>query len=161
MSATSAADVKDSDTITIDTRLLGEISIPAASVYTFPTGLPGFEAQTRFALIPAAGAHVFWLQSLDEPGLAFVMADPFVAIEGYEVDLKPSELRELGLEQASDALVFVIVTLPAVEQDSATANFRGPVVLNTRTRTGRQVVSAADTYDIHTPFNLRALVSGT
>lgn len=160
MSAPIAADVKDSESVAIDSLLLGEVSIPAASVYTFPNGLPGFENHTRFALIPAAGQHVFWLQSLDERSLAFVMADPFVAIDGYEVDLKPSELRELGLEQASDALVFVIVTLPAQEQDNATANFRGPVVLNTRTNMGRQVVSAADTYDIHTPFNLRALISG-
>lgn len=160
MSATTAADVRDGESVTIDSLLLGDVSVPATSVYSFPNGLPGFETHTRFALIPAAGRHVFWLQSLDERALAFVMADPFVAIEGYAVDLKPSELRELDLQDSADALVFVIVTLPAQEQEGATANFRGPVVLNTRTRVGRQVVSAADTYDIHTPFNLRALVTG-
>jgi len=157
MSVISAADTRDTDTVVVDSLLLGEVPVPAASVFAFPAGLPGFESHTQWALIPAAGNHVFWLQALDERALAFVMADPFVAIEGYEVDLKPSELRELSLEDASDALVFVIVTLPAQEKGEATANFRGPVVLNTRTRVGRQVVSAADRYDIHTPLNLRAL----
>lgn len=157
MSATSTADTRDADTVVVDSLLLGDVSVPAASVFAFPAGLPGFESHTRWALIPAAGSHVFWLQSLDERSLSFVMADPFVAIDGYEVDLKPSELRELSLQDASEALVFVIVTLPALESGEATANLRGPVVLNTRTRIGRQVVSAADTYDIHTPLNLRAL----
>jgi flagellar assembly factor FliW len=131
---------------TLDSAVLGQIAVPAASVYTLaPTGLLGLEQYTRFALVPAGREGVYWLQSVEEPGLAFVLADPFRAAAGYEADLPDAELAPLGEGKEGDFLVLVVVTLGGTGAPT-TANLRAPVVFNVATQRARQVVLPGDRF---------------
>ena len=138
--------------LTIDSPVLGALTLDADALYTFPLGLVGMEAARRFAVLDAERPGFSWLQSVDDPALVFVVADPFAVIPGYAVDIPDAELAPLGPATPADLLVLVIVTLGA--GGAATANLRAPLVLNVATRQGRQVVLADDRLSITEPLAL-------
>jgi flagellar assembly factor FliW len=124
----------------VRTTRFGVIDIAEDRVITFPKGLLGFSSNTRFCLLePGEDACFFWLQSLDEPGLAFVVTDPSMFINDYSVPVRPEQMVELKLGKLEDAQVFVVVN--KVEQ-TLTGNLQGPLIINTLTRTGEQMVLA-------------------
>lgn len=151
--STSSASSASSER-TIASRVLGDQSISTDAILTFPEGLHGFESSREFALVPAARDGFWWLQSTEEAGLAFLLADPFSVSPGYEVDLNAGDTKFLELASPDDALVLTVVTLPVSNDAVATTNLRGPIVINTLRRLGRQVVSAVDGFSLHTEFSL-------
>lgn len=146
-----------SPTVAVDSIVLGELQVPASSVFHFPKGLHGFDTYTEFALLPAAREGLFWLQALASRDVVFLLIDPFVASPGFEVDLGVTERASLQLECPMDVLVLAIVTLPVGNDTTATANFRGPIVLNARVRIAGQVMSAVQGHEVRTPVDLHAL----
>lgn len=143
--------------VSVDSLVLGQVLVAESAVFHFEHGLHGFEAHSRFALLPAAREGLYWLQSLDSREVAFLLIDPFAASPGFEVDLGVTERAALQLNDPAEALVLAIVTLPAGSDEMPTANYRGPVVLNAAKHVGGQVVSAVAGHDIRTPVNLHAL----
>lgn len=117
----------------INTRF-GPQSIDPESVLTFPNGLAGFEQLTRYKLFHEEGKPtVYWLQSVDDPGIQFPLATPDLFNVNYEILLSDEELETLELSDDRD--VAVLVTLARQEKSSGAAglraNFQGPVLLNT------------------------------
>ena len=108
---------------------------------TFPVGLPGFADLHRFALSRWGGEDSPYarLVSLDVPDVAFLVAPPEAFFDDYDVELPDEDARVLGLETEDDALVLVMITV-GEKAEEATANLLGPLVVNTRARTGLQVV---------------------
>jgi flagellar assembly factor FliW len=107
----------------------------------FRAGLPGFPGERRFALVRwgANEGPYSVLVDLDDTDIRFLVAPPALFFPQYEVDLDDQSVELLSLQDASEALVLMIVTLGEKPED-ATANLLGPVVINTRTREGLQVV---------------------
>lgn len=107
----------------------------------FRAGLPGFPGERRFALVRwgATEGPYSVLVDLDDNDVRFLVAPPALFFPGYHVDLDDQSVRLLDLQDADEALVLMIVTLGERPED-ATANLLGPVVINTRTREGLQVV---------------------
>ncbi len=138
----------------ISSRVLGDLALAPEQLFAFPEGLHGFESQQEFALVPAARDGFWWLQSATEAGLAFLLVDPFRASAGYELDLSPGDEQFLALDDASDALVLTIVTLPAEPGGTPTTNLRGPLVFNVAQQRARQVVSRNEAYAFHAPVSL-------
>lgn len=136
--------------LVIDSTVLGRLEVPKESVLTFPGGLPGFEGLRRFALVATAFAGVHWLQSVEDAGLAFLLADPFRVVEGYAVELPPGDLAPLGAVDPATPLL--VLAIAVIEQGlTATLNLQGPVVINPATRRGRQVVLADATWGMAYP----------
>ncbi|MEL6328907.1 MAG: flagellar assembly protein FliW [Planctomycetota bacterium] len=124
----------------VRTTRFGVIEIAEDRVITFPRGVLGFPEQTRFCLLqPGEDGCFFWLQSLDKPDLAFVVTDPTLFVPDYTVPVREEQLAELGLEREQDGQVFVIVNKV---DDQLTGNLQGPLVINTVSRTGEQLVLA-------------------
>jgi len=122
------------------TRPYGEIDLDERQRIGLPWGLLGFEDLHDWVLLDAAQPPFIWLQSLERPEIAFVLIDPLVFRPDYAPNADPAEVAGLELAAPDDALVFVIVTVPA-EGARMTANLQGPLLINRRTRTGCQVVS--------------------
>jgi flagellar assembly factor FliW len=134
----------------VRTTRFGVIEIAEDRVITLPKGLLGFPRATRFCLLePGDDACFFWLQSLDEPSLAFVVTDPSLFVTDYSVPLRPEQMSELGLSRLEDAQVFVIVN--KVDQQ-LTGNLQGPLVINTITRDGDQLVLAEKRWTTRHPL---------
>ena len=68
----------------IQSSRFGWLSVDDSRIMTFPRGLLGFPTHKRFALIQANSEnYFFWLQSIDDPALAFVVTDPGIFFKDY------------------------------------------------------------------------------
>ncbi len=141
-------------TQTISSLVLGEVHVTHDVVMHFSTPLWGFPSHTAFALLPAARSGLWWLQSMTGEGVTFLLADPFVLDQAYEIDLGETERQSLHIETPADALSLVMVSLPQQENEGATANFRAPLVFNVARRAGLQVVSRDEAHELRRPISL-------
>ena len=122
----------------IESTRFGRLTVDDERVITFPKGLLGFPNHTRFALIQTGEEnYFFWLQSVDEPNLAFVVTDPSIFFKDYQVPIKDETQAELALEDLSAAQVFVICNKV---DEWLTGNLLGPIVVNAQNRIAQQVV---------------------
>ncbi len=141
------------------TTRFGELDLPEEKVFTFPQGLIGFADVRRFALVDhPRGGPFQWLQSLDLPGLAFVITDPRIFFPGYSVPVRPEDLAPIGLETLDDAAVVVILVVPH-DARRITANLQGPIVINVKERLARQIVLEVPGYTTQHPIFPKAKVN--
>jgi flagellar assembly factor FliW len=131
-------ETEESGELEIQTTRFGRLTVNTERVITFPRGLLGFPERQRFALIQAGEEnYFFWLQCVEEPGLAFVVTDPGIFFKTYHVPLKEETQQELDLTDAAFAQTFVICNKVG---DWLTGNLLGPIVVNAANRTAQQVV---------------------
>ena len=134
----------------VRTTRFGVVQIAEDRVITFPKGLLGFSQCKRYCLLePGDDACFFWLQSLEEPGLAFLGTDPTLSVPDYSVPIRPEQMADMRLDKLEEAQVFVIVN--KVEQQ-LTGNLQGPLVVNTVTREGEQMVLAEKRWTTRHPL---------
>ncbi|HVO37924.1 MAG TPA: flagellar assembly protein FliW [Spirochaetia bacterium] len=125
----------------VRTKPYGEMEISDRQKISFPRGIFGFEELREFALLDARQAPFYWLQSLQRVEIAFVLIEPHFFRPDYTPDVEPAELQEIGIDSPDDMLVFAIVTIPE-DSSRMTANLQGPLLINRRSRVGRQSISA-------------------
>lgn len=124
----------------VRTTRFGTVTVADDRVIDFPRGLLGFSQRRRYCLLqPNDDACFFWLQSLEDPGLAFVVTDPALFVGDYSVPIRSEQMESLSLERLEDAQVFVIVNKVG---EALTGNLQGPLVVNTINRVGEQLVLA-------------------
>jgi flagellar assembly factor FliW len=115
------------------------IEIKESDILNFEQGLPGFEEEKQFVLIPMEGTPFSILQSVATTEIAFVTADPFVFFKDYDFELSTSVQEQLQIEKSTDVFVQVILTVSEPFEKS-TANLQAPIVINQQNNTGKQVV---------------------
>ena len=136
----------------VTTDRFGELEVEEDRVLSFPDALPGFAEAHRFVLVDVKDNDVFfWLQSVDDPTLAFLCANPWPFYPDYAPEVPDDDQTALELESAEDAMVLCILTVHR-EENRITANLLGPIVVNQRTRVGRQVVLFGDQYPVQAPL---------
>ena len=130
------------ETIALHTERFGDFEVPADRVLHFPEGLIGFRDARRFVLLEPTrpGSPFRCLVSLDVPELSFVVCDPTALWPGYAADLPPP-----ASGAAEDQAALAIVTVPQ-NATEMTANLMAPLILDSRTRTGRQMVLDSGRY---------------
>ena len=152
----------------IDTSRFGEIEIADDEVITFPDGLPGFAGRRSMVLIGGGnlpGLEVsdeyetlYWIQDTVDPDLAFLTLVPWEVYPDYDIDIDPSD-ADGG--DPDDLCVLSIVTVRRDNEEvRMTSNLLAPVVINTKTRTGRQVILNDQTWPVHAPLAESAAPSG-
>jgi flagellar assembly factor FliW len=103
--------------------------------------LPGFPGHRDYVLVAADAAGVlFWLQSVAPEGPRFLAVPAATFFPDYAPALPVAVLAELGLTDRLAAQLFCLVTVPAGDVASATANLRAPLVVGRDTHRARQVV---------------------
>ena len=124
----------------VRTTRFGTLEIAEDRVISFPKGLLGFTECRQFCLLePSDDACFFWLQSLEDPALAFVVTDPSFFVPEYSVPIREDQMVELKLPRLEDAQVFVIVNKYG---HTLTANLQGPLVVNLTNHRAMQLVLA-------------------
>jgi flagellar assembly factor FliW len=123
----------------IKTKALGTVSVVDKQIIELHEGFYGFGQFHRFALIDAEQKPFIWVQSVDDPGLAFLAIDPFLFRPDYEIDIDDSLLAPLSIESPSDVLVFALITVPA-NGGPITANLQGPLIINRKNNRALQAV---------------------
>lgn len=133
----------------------GSLEIQEDSVVDLGPGLLGFADARRFAIVDVEGDDTYvWLQSIEHSELAFLATQPWSFFPNYELDVPDETLEEIGLAEPGDSLVLVLLTThhDGDELLEVTANLLGPVVVNTQTLKGRQIVLAGDVYGTREPL---------
>ena len=129
---------------------VGEREISEDTIISFPRGLIGFEEHREFVLLPVADDSPFLLlQSLEDPRLGFLVADPYPFLENYQVQIDTPQRQLLKLTGDGQSAVLVTVTIPQNEPEKAKLNLSGPIILNTELRIGLQVPQVDTDYPSH------------
>lgn len=118
----------------------------------FPEGLFGFPECRHFLLHSAPRTGFYWMQSAEQPALAFMLADPFIYFEDYAVDLPADDGGALESGAATDIAVLVTVTLAGEAEGTCTVNLQGPLVFDVRRGVARQVVVNHPAYGVRQPL---------
>lgn len=138
------------------TRLFGTIDIEEEKIITLANGMIGLPEFRKFALIfdeekGKEESSVMWLQSMDDPQTAFPVVQPDRVIENYNPTVNDEILSPLG--PLAEEHLFVLVTLTAASDPEETSvNLKAPIVINTETRKGCQIIVEDDypvKYKIH------------
>lgn len=125
----------------VDTVRFGEIDVEEDKIVYFEQGIPAFEDEHEFIVIPYdAESPYYFMQSLSTPDLAFLLTVPFVFFPEYEFELDDTSLKELGIKRQEEVLLYVLITIPGGKVKDMTANLMAPVVINTTNMHARQVV---------------------
>ncbi|MEK7763293.1 MAG: flagellar assembly protein FliW [Nitrospirota bacterium] len=123
----------------------GPFDVPRESLLTFPSGLLGFPEWTSYVILDHdTDAPFKWLHCVEEASLAFVVIDPALFNQNYQVTISPEARVEVGGNETDELSLAVILTVPSDDPSAMTANLRGPLLLNHRTRLCKQLVLTED-----------------
>ena len=124
-------------------KILAEppLAEPAKTTIALPTGIIGFPRHRTAEIFHIPEQLPFqWLRLQGPSELHFVIVEPTGIVADYTPELFDEDAAALGLESADDACLLNIVTVRDNEQ--ATVNLVGPIVVNQRTGLARQLVIA-------------------
>lgn len=136
----------------ITTRYFGEIEIDDQKIIFFEDGLIGFEKLKKFTLIYNSEEgedtkSIMWLQSLDEPMVAFPMINPFHVMTDYNPIVNDEILNSLGELHEENTAIFLTLTVPS-DISKMTTNLKAPIIINAETKKGCQVIAENPEYVI-------------
>jgi flagellar assembly factor FliW len=133
--------------VLVRSERLGDLDVDDDKVLSFPDGLLGFPVDQRYVMVDIDGGDAYrWLQSVDDPTLAFLAVIPWHFFPDYEPDIDAVTEAELSLSDPGDAIVLCLISVREESEPAVTANLLGPLIINTTTRVGRQVVLADSGY---------------
>ncbi|MED5049417.1 flagellar assembly protein FliW [Bacillus siamensis] len=131
----------------IKTKYHGEIRIDEGQIISFENGLPGFNEETQFVVLPLSEDSPFLaLQSVKQEHIAFIVASPFIFFKGYEFDIDQSTLELLHIEDIEDVEVMAILTLEEPFENT-TANLKAPIIVNKKEMKAKQIILHDASYE--------------
>ncbi len=137
--------------ITVPSTRFGDLVVPEDTLIKIPSGLIGFQKDQSFIMLEHKPPFS-WLQSVEDPALAFVVVDGFEFGEAYQVT-PPVGDSDIDLQKDDEYAILVIVTVRN-EMKETTANLKAPVFVNLKNRLGVQVIFDNPAYSTRTPLGL-------
>lgn len=131
----------------LETTRFGEIDVKDEEVIEFVQGLYGFKSEKEFVLLADDDTPFFWLQSVNNAELAFVVTEPWHFYQEYEFELDDEVKEELKLEDKEDVLVVNIIVVPE-EPEEMTMNLKAPIVVNKREKIAKQIILEDEDYPV-------------
>ena len=135
---------------TINTRF-GEVEYDPENLLHFPAGMIGFPTLHDFVVMPnKKEGPLFWIQSADDPAIAFVLTDPSNFFLDYHVAPDESEKNTLQIKNDDECFVLSVVTVP--KDQTITLNLVAPILFSPRTNRAIQVILENTKYQSKTPL---------
>lgn len=129
----------------------GEIEYDPKKTIHFPDGLIGFDTLRDFVVVPPSKeGPLFWIQSVDDPDIAFVLTDPTNFFLDYKVVPDENECRKLGLDTPENCLALSVVTVHP--DKTITLNLQAPILYAPERCIGLQVILEKTKYESRTPL---------
>jgi len=134
--------------VIVKTGRFGQITVGDGERVRLPQGLLGFPELKEYCLVdPGDDTLILWLQSIENPDIAFPVLEPKVFRPEYSARLSAAELRELKLDNVNHSAVFSILTIPE-DVTQMTVNLKAPIVVNLKEQLAKQVVLQENEYSI-------------
>ena len=128
----------------VNTTRFGVIEIEERELINFPWGIPGFEELKSYVLLQYKNGPFQWLQSVEEPSVAFVVCPPdFI---GMEYSVPESKKNVIKLHKQEDLVVLNIVSFNRDAEGKGGMRFhvKSPLLFNVEARVGYQWTMEAD-----------------
>ncbi len=117
----------------------GEIEYDPDNTLQFPEGLIGFEDLRNFIVMPnEKEGPLFWIQSVDDPQVAFILTDPTDFYYDYRVVPDEREREKLGIDETEDCLIVSVVSVSS--ERKITLNLAAPILFAPETNRALQVI---------------------
>lgn len=129
----------------------GEVEYDPEKTLRFPQGLIGFEDLRQFIVMPnQKQGPLFWIQSVEDPQVAFVLSDPTNFFVDYRIAPEQGERDKLGMQEGDECFVLSVVT---VHPDrSITFNLAAPILFAPASNRALQVILEKTHYQTRTPL---------
>lgn len=136
----------------IETKFHGPLEIQDTDKWRFPKGLPGFEEEKEFTLLPIEGNNMFQvMQSTQTPAVAFIVANPYTLIDDYSFDIDEPTIELLDIQNPEDIMVLGVVSLKQPFENS-TINLQAPLIFQLNNRKAKQMILNDNCFDIRQPI---------
>ena len=140
------------EAITISNSQFGTINVDPEKVIDFPQGILGFEDLKKYALLVFEEYEPLqFLISIDDPEVTFPVISPLLVMEKYIPNITKDEIALLGDFADEDLIMYAIVTIKA-DSNQATANLKGPIIINQKEKLAQQIIIDSDEYSLEYPF---------
>ena len=134
----------------IHTRF-GEIEYDPDNLLHFPVGLIGLPTLHNFVVMPnKKEGPLFWIQSVDDPDIAFVVTDPTNFFLEYRVIPEEGEKNLLQVEKVEECYTLSVVTVPPDQK--ITLNLAAPIIFSPKTNRAVQVILDNTEFNTKTPL---------
>jgi flagellar assembly factor FliW len=121
-------------------------------VLEFVAPMPGFPGERRFVLVRMDDNGLLYsLTSIDQPELRFLVVPPAPFFPDYEVEVDDESLVALGLPDAEDLLILLVITAGETPVDT-TANLMAPIVVAQSSRRAVQLVLGGSGLPVRAPL---------
>jgi len=139
----------------INTSRFGEVDLENEKIINFPYGVIGFESSTQFVVLDFLDkSPLKWLQSVNEPSLAFVVCDPWYFFKDYDPKIQDEETKELKISDKDELMLLTVVSVPN-DISKTSLNLISPIVINSTKLIGKQVILYNSQYSTkHYIFNV-------
>lgn len=145
---TTATCTENQGGITVSTSRFGQLPVNPEKIITMTSPFLGFPDSKRFIIKPHGEESPFlWLQSLDDPKLAFVLIQAALLIPQYQAEISTLIRQELQAPPEQALEILLVLTIPRENPEGMTANLLGPVVINSEKRLAKQVLQDPTRYD--------------
>ncbi len=133
----------------LKTRLFGEVNVKDEEVIHFTKPILGFDDSRQYLLLENESIFpTFWLQSINDPNLAFPVVSPFSVDDNYSINLQNLDLEDINLKSSDEALVLTLMVVPQT-LSSIRTNLRAPIIYNPEKRRAKQLILYDEKYPIH------------
>lgn len=137
----------------ISTARFGEIEIEEERIFEFVLPIIGFNELSKFIILDLNKDNFFkWLQSVEDPGLAFPIVSIFSMDVDYSIDLPDNVVDLLKIKQVESLLVMNIASIPQDNPQGTTINLLAPLVFNLDEKIAGQIILSGSGYDISFPL---------
>ncbi len=132
----------------INSLRFGPLEVPENKVIKMERPILGFESLQTFCMIEMEELVPFhWLQSTEDPAVAFLVFNPVLLFPDYRIEINSNEIAELEVADVSKVETYVVVTIPEDPQRMS-ANLQGPILVNTENRRAKQLVLVNSRYQV-------------
>ena len=137
----------------INTLKFGEIEIEDSRIFKFVLPIIGFNELRDFVILDINKDSFFkWLQSIEDPALAFPIVSVFNMDIDYSIDLPDNVVDDLKIQNVDSLLVMNISSIPQDNPQGATINLLAPIIFNLDENIAGQVILSGSGYDISFPL---------
>lgn len=136
----------------VNTVRFGQLNVQEDEIIRLPQGILGFPELHDYCFVDAGDdTLILWLQSLQNPAIAFPVLEPKIFKSDYAVHLTANEKREIDLDPSQSYAVFSIVTIPS-DVTQMTANLKAPLVMNLKKQLAKQIILQENDLPIRHPM---------
>ena len=137
----------------INTVRFGEIDVEEHRIFDFKLPIIGFGELRKFVIVDTSEDSFFkWLQSTEDPSLAFPIISVFSMNVDYSIDLPDEVVEKLDITNVESLLVMNIASIPQDNPHGTTINLLAPLIFNLEKQSAGQVILSGSGYDISFPL---------